>query len=164
MAKLIKRHFGDDLQETEPTLKDRPLNPLDKHVGSRMRIRRMMLGISQEKLGKELGLTFQQVQKYEKGVNRLGASRLQQLSQILQVPVEFFFEGIPVPTANARRLTATANRLILTPDERSLQVDLVRLDRTVPVASCVAGRNSCTPASAQCAAAQIPEASFLQQR
>jgi transcriptional regulator with XRE-family HTH domain len=70
-------------------------NPLDKHVGSRMRMRRMMLGISQEKLGKELGLTFQQVQKYEKGTNRLGASRLQQISQILQVPVEFFFEGVP---------------------------------------------------------------------
>jgi DNA-binding XRE family transcriptional regulator len=59
-------------------------NPLDKHVGSRMRMRRMMLGISQEKVGKELGLTFQQVQKYEKGANRIGASRLQQISQILR--------------------------------------------------------------------------------
>jgi transcriptional regulator with XRE-family HTH domain len=70
-------------------------NPIDKHVGSRVRMRRMMLGMSQEKLGDALGLTFQQVQKYEKGTNRIGASRLQQISQILQVPVAFFFEGVP---------------------------------------------------------------------
>jgi transcriptional regulator with XRE-family HTH domain len=71
-------------------------NPIDKHVGSRVRMRRMMLGMSQEKLGDALGLTFQQVQKYEKGTNRIGASRLQQISQILQVPVAFFFEGAPI--------------------------------------------------------------------
>jgi transcriptional regulator with XRE-family HTH domain len=70
-------------------------NPIDKHVGSRVRMRRMMLGMSQEKLGDALSLTFQQVQKYEKGTNRIGASRLQQISQILQVPVAFFFEGAP---------------------------------------------------------------------
>jgi transcriptional regulator with XRE-family HTH domain len=70
-------------------------NPIDKHVGSRVRMRRMMLSMSQEKLGDALGLTFQQVQKYEKGTNRIGASRLQQISNILQVPVEFFFEGAP---------------------------------------------------------------------
>lgn len=70
-------------------------NPIDRHVGSRVRMRRMMLGMSQEKLGDALGLTFQQVQKYEKGANRIGASRLQQISQILQVPVSFFFEGAP---------------------------------------------------------------------
>jgi transcriptional regulator with XRE-family HTH domain len=70
-------------------------NPIDKHVGSRVRMRRMMLGMSQEKLGNNLGLTFQQVQKYEKGTNRIGASRLQQISHILQVPVSFFFEGAP---------------------------------------------------------------------
>src|SRR3954464_12148118 len=70
-------------------------NPIDKHVGSRVRMRRMMLGMSQEKLGDALGLTFQQVQKYEKGTNRIGASRLQQISQTLQVPVSFFFEGAP---------------------------------------------------------------------
>lgn len=72
-------------------------NPTDKHVGSRVRMRRMMLSMSQEKLGDALGLTFQQVQKYEKGTNRIGASRLQQISQILQVPVSFFFEGAPEP-------------------------------------------------------------------
>ena len=75
-------------------------NPTDKHVGSRVRMRRMMLGMSQEKLGDALGLTFQQVQKYEKGTNRIGASRLQQIAHILQVQVSFFFEGAPsVPQA-----------------------------------------------------------------
>jgi transcriptional regulator with XRE-family HTH domain len=72
-------------------------NPIDKHVGSRVRMRRMMLSMSQEKLGDALHLTFQQVQKYEKGTNRIGASRLQQISHILQVPVSFFFEGSPTP-------------------------------------------------------------------
>src|SRR2546428_7637157 len=70
-------------------------NPIDRHVGSRERMRRMMLAMSQEKLGDALDLTFQQVQKYEKGTNRIGASRLQAISIILQVPVAFFFEGAP---------------------------------------------------------------------
>jgi len=70
-------------------------NPVDRHVGSRVRMRRMMLGMSQETLGDGLGLTFQQVQKYENGKNRIGASRLQQISHILQIPVPFFFEGAP---------------------------------------------------------------------
>jgi transcriptional regulator with XRE-family HTH domain len=70
-------------------------NPIDRHVGSRVRMRRMMLGMSQETLGDGLGLTFQQVQKYENGKNRIGASRLQQISHILQIPVPFFFEGAP---------------------------------------------------------------------
>lgn len=69
-------------------------NSIDKHVGSRVRMRRMMLAMSQVKLGEALGLTFQQVQKYETGTNRIGASRLEQISHILQVPVEFFFEGV----------------------------------------------------------------------
>ncbi len=77
-----------------PTNKKAP-NPIDKHVGSRVRMRRMMLSMSQEKLGDALNLTFQQVQKYEKGTNRIGASRLQQIANILQVPVSFFFEGAP---------------------------------------------------------------------
>ena len=70
-------------------------NPIDRHVGSRVRMRRVMLGMSQEKLGGALGLTFQQVQKYEKGTNRIGASRLQQISRTLDVPPAFFFEGAP---------------------------------------------------------------------
>ena len=68
-------------------------NPTDKYVGSRVRMRRLMLEMSQGKLGEKLGLTFQQVQKYEKGTNRIGASRLQHISQILKVPVSFFFDG-----------------------------------------------------------------------
>jgi len=70
-------------------------NPVDQHVGSRVRLRRMLLGMSQERLGESMGLTFQQVQKYEKGVNRVGASRLFQISKILDVPVQFFFEEAP---------------------------------------------------------------------
>ena len=70
-----------------------PPSPIDIHVGSRMRMRRMMLGWSQEKLADSFGLTFQQVQKYEKGMNRMGASRLQQAGDFLGVAVPFFFEG-----------------------------------------------------------------------
>jgi transcriptional regulator with XRE-family HTH domain len=70
-------------------------NAVDKHVGSRIRMRRLMLRMSQGKLADALGLTFQQVQKYEKGTNRVGASRLQHISQILQVPPEFLFEDAP---------------------------------------------------------------------
>ncbi|WP_378945126.1 helix-turn-helix domain-containing protein [Mesorhizobium sp. ANAO-SY3R2] len=70
-------------------------NPTDVHVGGRIRLRRNMLGMSQEKLGESLGITFQQIQKYEKGTNRVGASRLQAISQILSVPVAFFFEDAP---------------------------------------------------------------------
>ena len=70
-------------------------DPVDKHVGSRVKMRRLMLGMSQEKLGDALGLTFQQVQKYEKGTNRMGSSRLQQIANILKVPVTFFFEAVP---------------------------------------------------------------------
>jgi transcriptional regulator with XRE-family HTH domain len=67
-------------------------NPIDKHVGARVRMRRLLIGMSQEKLGTALGITFQQIQKYEKGANRIGASRLQQMSDVLGVPVAYFFE------------------------------------------------------------------------
>lgn len=72
-------------------------NPIDKHVGARLRMRRMMVGMSQGKLGEALDVTFQQIQKYEKGTNRIGASRLQQLARVLEVPPAFFFEGAPNP-------------------------------------------------------------------
>ncbi len=80
-------------------------NPIDKHVGSRVRMRRMMISMSQEKLGDKLGITFQQIQKYEKGTNRIGASRLQQIALVLSVPVSFFFEGAPVPESLASGLS-----------------------------------------------------------
>jgi transcriptional regulator with XRE-family HTH domain len=70
-------------------------DPTDQHVGSRVRMRRKMLAMSQEQLAEALGISYQQVQKCEKGANRIGASRLQQISQVLQVPVAFFFEGAP---------------------------------------------------------------------
>jgi transcriptional regulator with XRE-family HTH domain len=69
-------------------------NPIDAQVGNRVRIRRMLIGMSQEKLGDLLGLTFQQVQKYEKGVNRIGAGRLYEVARILGVPIDFFYEGV----------------------------------------------------------------------
>ncbi|HEV2562129.1 MAG TPA: helix-turn-helix transcriptional regulator [Rhizomicrobium sp.] len=69
-------------------------NPIDAQVGNRVRLRRMLIGMSQEKLGELLGLTFQQVQKYEKGVNRIGAGRLFQVSRILSVPIDYFYEGV----------------------------------------------------------------------
>ena len=74
---------------------DKP-NPIDVHVGGRVRLRRTLLGMSQEHLGEALGLTFQQVQKYERGTNRIGASRLYRLSQVLDIPVSFFFDEIAV--------------------------------------------------------------------
>ncbi len=82
-----------DINKSPSSNKKSP-NPVDIHVGSRVRLRRMLVGLSQEKLGDSMGLTFQQIQKYEKGVNRIGASRLFKLSQVLDVPVQFFFEGM----------------------------------------------------------------------
>lgn len=76
-------------------------NPIDIHVGSRIRLRRSMVGMSQEKLGESLGITFQQIQKYEKGTNRVGASRLQNIAAVLNVPVSFFFEDAPNGDAEA---------------------------------------------------------------
>ncbi len=70
-------------------------NPVDVHVGARLRLRRTSVGMSQEKLGEHLGITFQQIQKYEKGTNRIGASRLQNISEVLSTPVSFFFDGMP---------------------------------------------------------------------
>jgi len=81
-----------------PENKKKP-NPIDVHVGGRIRLRRNMLAMSQEKLGESLGITFQQIQKYEKGTNRVGASRLQAIAAILEVPVAFFFEDAPGSTA-----------------------------------------------------------------
>lgn len=74
-------------------------SPIDVHVGSRIRLRRTLLGMSQERLGEALGLTFQQIQKYERGVNRVGASRLFDLSRVLDVPISFFFDDMPEPLA-----------------------------------------------------------------
>ena len=79
----------------ERTEREHRPSPIDVHVGGRVRLRRTLLGMSQEKLGDALGLTFQQVQKYERGVNRIGASRLFDLSRVLDVPIGFFFDDMP---------------------------------------------------------------------
>jgi len=76
-------------------LDDGSANPVDVHVGARMRLRRVLLGMSQEKMGEAIGLTFQQIQKYERGANRIGASRLFDLAQVLDVPVSYFFDDMP---------------------------------------------------------------------
>ncbi len=85
----------------EKRVPKKQVNPIDIQVGNRVRIRRMLIGMSQERLGDLLGLTFQQVQKYEKGVNRIGAGRLFEVSRILNVPVDFFYEGVNAIPAGA---------------------------------------------------------------
>lgn len=111
-------------------------NPIDVHVGGRIRLRRTLLGMSQEKLGEALGLTFQQVQKYERGANRIGAGRLFELSRMLDVPVSFFFDdmavetsGGPVPGIAAARLDTPdlARREIL---ELARAFDRIRDEKT----------------------------------
>ena len=85
-------------------------NMIDAHVGARVRMRRTLLGLSQEKLGEALGLTFQQVQKYERGANRIGASRLYQISKVLDVPVSYFFEEITEPEPGSPQAAAVGLR------------------------------------------------------
>ena len=85
--------------ETTQDRENRP-NPIDVHVGGRIRLRRTLMGMSQERLGEALGLTFQQVQKYERGINRVGASRLFDLSRVLDVPISFFYDDMPEPLAS----------------------------------------------------------------
>jgi transcriptional regulator with XRE-family HTH domain len=87
-------------QAQQPVRGKKSPNPTDIHVGSRVRLRRMMLGMSQEKLGDALGITFQQIQKYEKGTNRIGASRLQHIASVLSVTPGFFFDDGPAAPGN----------------------------------------------------------------
>src|SRR5581483_6960765 len=106
----------------------------DKHVGSRVRMRRLMLGLSQTKLADALGIAFQQVQKYEKGKNRVSASRLQQMSNILEVPVPFFFEGLPTASDAAKgKATASSpayvNEFLATSDGLSLVKAFTQIKR-----------------------------------
>jgi transcriptional regulator with XRE-family HTH domain len=108
-------------------------NPVDKHVGSRVRMRRRMLAISQEKLGHALGLTFQQVQKYEKGTNRIGASRLEQIARILQVPVGFFFEDVSDASVTGKpdertRFLDEINQFISSPEGLRLVQAFLRIE------------------------------------
>ena len=102
-------------------------NPTDRYVGARVRMRRLMLGMSQTALGNSLGVTFQQVQKYEKGSNRIGASRLQQISGALQVPVSFFFEELPIP-AKAQANTRTNAQANAAPSPNQISAVLATSD------------------------------------
>lgn len=103
-------------------------DPVDIHVGARVRLRRTLLGMSQEKLGKALGLTFQQVQKYERGANRIGSSRLFQLSRILDVPVSFFFDEMTSDTTKKADGMAEGNKQVFEIDKLSRRetLELVR--------------------------------------
>jgi transcriptional regulator with XRE-family HTH domain len=109
---MASETFGEEATDDAPR-GSRRANPMDVHVGTRVRLRRMLLGMSQEKLGEHLGLTFQQVQKYEKGVNRIGASRLFDLAKVLGVPVQFFYDEAP----NLIQSSAAAPGFAEQPDE-----------------------------------------------
>jgi transcriptional regulator with XRE-family HTH domain len=114
----------------------RSLRATDLHVGNRVRMRRKMQGMTQEKLGQALGLTFQQVQKYEKGTNRIGASRLQHIASIQQVPIFFFFEDAPGPSSildepcdYVSAFLATSDGLALT--KAYMQIENANLRRSI---------------------------------
>jgi transcriptional regulator with XRE-family HTH domain len=115
---------------------DRSPNPVDVHVGDRIRRRRRALGISQDRLGEQLGLTFQQVQKYERGANRVSASKLYQIARALQASIPYFFEGLPDPMERGGVAepgqAGFVHELPLTPEERELTALLSRIgDRRV---------------------------------
>ena len=99
----------------------------DKHVGARVRMRRMMLETSQTSLGEALGITFQQIQKYEKGTNRIGASRLQLIAHILQVPVSFFFEDLPLASEALSEEGPYIDDFLATSDGLSLTKYFIRI-------------------------------------
>lgn len=109
---------------------------IDAYVGSRVRLRRMTLNVSQEQLGDELGLTFQQIQKYEKGQNRIGAGRLYRIAQILSVPVSFFYEGLPDAsegandTENAQK-SAELQRFLASSEGHSLSHAFMKIEDSV---------------------------------
>lgn len=103
-------------------------HPIDSHVGKRLRIRRKILSMSQTKLGDAIGLTFQQIQKYERGANRIGASRLFELSEVLDVPVSYFFDDLPddIVTSTGGRGLGEASSMPSDPLREPISLDLVR--------------------------------------
>lgn len=120
--------MGQDNEEaSDHDVPKKQANPIDAQVGNRVRLRRMLIGMSQEKLGDLLGLTFQQVQKYEKGVNRIGAGRLFEVSQILGVPIDYFYEGANgqhAPAANGHNAAAAPPVLEFVSGGEGLQLAL----------------------------------------
>lgn len=111
----------------------RSADDVDAFVGSRVRIRRMTLGVSQEQLGAALGLTFQQIQKYEKGQNRIGAGRLFKISQILSVPVQYFYDGLPTPGSDVdaeevAERTASVQAFLASAEGHALSMAFLKID------------------------------------
>jgi transcriptional regulator with XRE-family HTH domain len=109
-------------------------SPVDIHVGTRVRLRRTLLGLSQEKLGTAIGLTFQQIQKYERGANRIGASRLFEMSRVLDVPVQFFFDEMPAEPASSdyRPMSGEAEIPEQDPMAKRETLELVRAYYRIP--------------------------------
>ena len=101
--------------------------PIDRHIGNRVRLRRTTIGMSQERLGEALGLTFQQIQKYEKGTNRIGAGRLLAVARILGVGIEFFFEGLPELEPSGDPEERIMNAFMLVPESDRLVRGFMRL-------------------------------------
>lgn len=124
--------FAGPLTTTIASKNLKAADDIDAHVGSRVRLRRMTLNISQEQLGEALSLTFQQIQKYEKGQNRIGAGRLYKIAQILSVPVEFFYEGLPVagstdPSDSTAIRSAEIQRFLASPDGHALSTAFLKI-------------------------------------
>ena len=105
-------------------LSDGAPNPIDVHVGSQLKLRRILLGLSQERLAEELGITFQQVQKYEKGLNRIGASRLWDLAQVLGVSVDYFYENLDENTQN-KSPRKISNHLLLSDNIKEFDMSIL---------------------------------------
>lgn len=102
-------------------------NTIDAQVGNRVRIRRMLIGMSQEKLGDLLGLTFQQVQKYEKGINRIGAGRLFEIAHILDVPVDFFYDGVGTPSHGLAEASAPVMEFVSSNEGLQLSLAFMKI-------------------------------------
>ncbi len=138
---LLRPPQGPILRPKTKSLKEkiemsRNANSTDRYVGKRVRMRRLMIKMSQEKLADRLGLTFQQVQKYEKGVNRISASRLREMAHALQVPIQFFFEGLPEAggSAIAKERHETTHKFVhdflATSDGLALAAAFMRIDNS----------------------------------
>ena len=122
----LKNSIRGRIDDNEP-------NPVDVHVGKRIRLRRTILHITQQQMAKMLGLTFQQVQKYEKGMNRVGASRLWDISRVLEVPMGFFFEDMDASVAqkSPRMLNASDDGYFMEEERRSLDEDPMKRAETL---------------------------------
>lgn len=122
------------VRKTIPTDIDQPESrpdPIDVYVGQRLRLRRMLISMSQEKLGEAVGLTFQQIQKYERGANRIGASRLYRMAQILGIPVSYFYSELPTQTLVGTPGFAEAGQTPLQDDSMMVQSDLLHRRETL---------------------------------